>query len=77
MIPLPQKIEQLKVRYQGEASLPPSDTLALLSALLEQVESLEKRLTIMGAGHVQLDGRLHAVERLLATLEPKYKDPRG
>lgn len=74
MIPLSQKIEQLKVRYQGEASLPPSDTLTLIYALRMLIEEQELRVTALAEAQIRLDGRIHLLERLASMYNP---DARG
>jgi hypothetical protein len=73
MIPLSQKIQQLKDRYASELSLPPTEALAVCEALRELVEAQALRLTAMGEAQIRLDGRIHALERLAST----YQEPRG
>ena len=46
-IPLAQKIEQLKQRYQGESSLPPHEALAIDAALLDHITDLHQRLAVL------------------------------
>ena len=72
-IPLAQKIEQLKQRYQGEASLPPHEALAICEALRLMIEIEESRITALAEAQIRMDGRIHQLERLAAT----YKEPRG
>ena len=70
---LAQKIEQLKARYQGEATLPPYEALALIEALRLMLEIEQARITAIAEAQIRLDGRMHQLERLAAT----YKEPRG
>ena len=46
-IPLSQKIEQIKQRYQGETSLPPHEALAIDAALLDHIKDLHQRLEVL------------------------------
>lgn len=74
MIPLAQKIEQLKARYANETILPPYEVMLLVESLRGLVEQQETRLTALAEAQIRLDGRLHAVERLAASYNP---DARG
>ena len=70
MIPLAQKIEQLKARYQGETSLPPYEALAICESLRLMLEIETARVTAIAEAQIRLDGRIHALERLMATYNP-------
>ena len=70
MIPLAQKIEQLKARYQGETSLPPHEALAICESLRLMVEIEQSRVTALGERIVQFDDRLQALERTAPTYNP-------
>lgn len=72
-IPLSQKIEQLKARYQGEASLPPHEALAICEALRLMLEIEQARITAIAEAQIRLDGRIHTLERIAST----YQEPRG
>ena len=72
-IPLAQKIEQLKARYQGEASLHLHEALAIVEALRLMLEGEQARITAIAEAQIRLDGRMHQLERLAAT----YTEPRG
>ena len=70
---LAQKIEQLKARYQGEHYLPPHEALAIVDALRLMLEMEQARITAIAEAQIRLDGRIHQLERMMAT----YKEPRG
>ena len=72
-IPLSQKIEQLKARYQGDASLPHYEALALFEALRLMMELEQARITAIAEAQIRLDGRIHTLERIAVTC----KEPRG
>ena len=72
-MPLANKIEQLKARYQGDTSLPPHEALAIMEALRLMLEIEQSRITAIAEAQIRLDGRIHQLERLAAT----YKEPRG
>ena len=72
-IPLAQKIEQLKQRYQGEASLPPHEALAIVEALRLMLEIEQARVTAIAEAQIRLDARINALERLAVS----YREPRG
>lgn len=63
MIPLAQKIDQLKARYVHEQALPPYATLDLLDALRVRIEVIDARLNAIVKEQIKLIGRLDAVER--------------
>jgi len=73
-IPLAQKIDQIKVRYQGETSVPPHEILAICEALNSRIDNLLSQVSPTLEAMVRLDARLNAVERLAATYNP---DARG
>jgi hypothetical protein len=66
-LPLDQKISQLKARYQGEASIPPHEALALVEALRLMMEIEQARITAIAEAQIRLDGRMHQLERVVAT----------
>lgn len=72
-IPLQQRIEQLKARYQHDTTMPPMDVLDLCEALRLLIEGQEVRLTAIMEAQLHVNERLHAVERLASTYQP----PRG
>ena len=72
-LPLDKKIEQLTARYQGDTSLPPHEALALVDALRLMLEMEQARITAIAEAQIRLDGRIHQLERMMAT----YKEPRG
>lgn len=71
-MPLSDKIEQLKARYQGEACLPPHEALAIIETLRMMLEVEQSRVTAIIQAQCRLDMRIHALERLAAT----YKEVR-
>jgi hypothetical protein len=64
---LAQKIEQLKARYQGEHYLPPHEALAIVDALRLMLEIEQSRITAIAEAQIRLDGRMHQLERVVAT----------
>jgi|CXWL01.1.fsa_nt_gi hypothetical protein len=72
-LPLDKKIEQLKARYQGDTSLPPHEALAIVDALRLMLEIEQSRITAIAEAQIRLDGRMHQLERVVATC----KEPRG